>query len=887
MSSGTPKTNRVRRPEALIESLHALCEEWLRPSIKLLREGSLVPREKVVNDGLWHSIHLHPWEVAIVDTKLVQRLREIRQLGVIHWVFPTAGHSRFEHSLGVVRQMQALVDGVERNSSRAGEPVIGEQLTNLLRIAALLHDAGHAIMSHVSDPIIRQLPQVETLIEWTHDSYKTWTRPSASEAIAAVFVTSPAFRELITEPAVGADFIKKPDQECRTIAKLIVGGCIEPGKEYVTLLLNGAFDADKLDYMPRDCMMAGVPCAIDVDRLIEKVQVVDVPRHLLEKTNYPEWLNRLDNFEEREHIRVLTVGGSGQVVREFAEMRRVLYEKVYQHQKVRAIELMAQRMFRDLRKRGKYGTVRSWLDLKDGDLTRIRHRTSKLFASRYLPKRAFGLESVKPTPEDPAAWQRLSDDIEAGVIQTEIAKVAWHCATALGSDCPGAIDALGLLEVEIDPVDRSRRGLSGFPFSGDTATDFRDHTYAGLHGEGRRDADAPSPTEIRIYAGEPAVIPVFFASRLVLERDYGQLRTYESQDGPKIDADELTRLDAKLAESGIYEKHRVSPSKPFASSRIMSHGKLLLEKFLKAAWPRIAERASRFGAYQSVLQDPISAASVAQFLRQFETERLARAALAFLESIELVTPKTFVGRLRYELTEARKVQPIAYVCPLGSTGDSSAFLSYLMNDLDEERAEVVQIEIALQSRRPGQIVLWDDFCGTGRHAICALSQWLGFKSPDGCKTLVNPLGERHRRQFDERRVTLCFGLAMQKGLENVRRTLDANGVHNVTVVSPPEPLRETDDYFRRNRKANDWSDRQALREFMREKAAQIFERNNAPLSSYEREIRLLGYNNAAHRVVFYYNVPNATVTCLWEGAEGYWQPLFRRRRKKSLPRIST
>jgi HD superfamily phosphohydrolase len=69
-------------------------------------------RGKVITDPVHGDIVLMPIEMRIVDSPPFQRLRRVRQLGTTHLVYPGASHSRFSHSLGALKAVQALLDAV-------------------------------------------------------------------------------------------------------------------------------------------------------------------------------------------------------------------------------------------------------------------------------------------------------------------------------------------------------------------------------------------------------------------------------------------------------------------------------------------------------------------------------------------------------------------------------------------------------------------------------------------------------------------------------------------------------------------------------------------------------------------------------------------------------
>src|SRR5271169_4042709 len=72
-----------------------------------------IPRGfKVINDPIWFTIRVESWELVILDSPLIQRLRSIHQLGLAGLVYPAAGYSRFEHTIGTLYQTQRVVESI-------------------------------------------------------------------------------------------------------------------------------------------------------------------------------------------------------------------------------------------------------------------------------------------------------------------------------------------------------------------------------------------------------------------------------------------------------------------------------------------------------------------------------------------------------------------------------------------------------------------------------------------------------------------------------------------------------------------------------------------------------------------------------------------------------
>ncbi len=110
---------------------------------------SLLKPKKTIQIAVSGGVHVTALELRIIDTADFQRLRRIRQLGTACIVYPTALHTRFDHSLGTLHMAQRMVDAIRGNShSLPKERHIPLQDEVLVRLYALLHDVPHIPFGH-------------------------------------------------------------------------------------------------------------------------------------------------------------------------------------------------------------------------------------------------------------------------------------------------------------------------------------------------------------------------------------------------------------------------------------------------------------------------------------------------------------------------------------------------------------------------------------------------------------------------------------------------------------------------------------------------------------------------------------------------------------------
>ena len=244
-----------------------------------------------IRDPLWNNIRVDPVAERLLDTAVLQRLRYVRQLGLVHLVYPGATHSRFEHALGAYhlcrRTLSYLREAGGLNDVAQDEPAV-------VAAAALLHDVGHYPFSHALEEI--GVPPHEEV-----------SRPLVTTGDVAAVLRS----------EIAAD---APER----IYALICGTSESP----LQGLISGSLDLDKMDYLKRDAMMCGVPYGeIDEDRLMHALLVLRDPS------------------SGRSEIGVSVKGLAALESLLFAKYQ--MYRNVYWHHAVRSATAMYKRLVED------------------------------------------------------------------------------------------------------------------------------------------------------------------------------------------------------------------------------------------------------------------------------------------------------------------------------------------------------------------------------------------------------------------------------------------------------------------------------------------------------------------------------------------------------------
>lgn len=281
-------------------------------------------RPKIVHDALWGTFQLPEHEVALLDTPLLQRLRCLHQTGAVYLTYPSARHTRFEHTLGVVCQSGRLCEALRRSDQK--ENRVDRSFEDNVRYAALLHDTGHGPFSHTSEQFYSSL---SAMTEFRSENPQ-FEKSGGGEILSFLIVQSAAFREFVEI----VNEVHHRSLNCDTIGSLITG-TTAPSHIFMSEIVHGPFDADKLDYMPRDGMFSGLKMHVDIDRLYHSIRIKSADFHGERQTRIAGHLSGLSPLTQVMFNKML------------------LFTGMYHHHKVRAVDCMLWAIFSLARDRGR------------------------------------------------------------------------------------------------------------------------------------------------------------------------------------------------------------------------------------------------------------------------------------------------------------------------------------------------------------------------------------------------------------------------------------------------------------------------------------------------------------------------------------------------------
>lgn len=272
-------------------------------------------KDTLIFDNIHNYIEVDEIAISIIDTPEFQRLRRIHQGGVLYYVFPTANHSRFEHSIGTYHLAKKFINNIKYNQPELN---ITNNIVKVISVAGLCHDLGHLMYSHLFDDIF--LPKLS--------NYKNLGNVCIHEERSIIILKNIVNKYKINitsdELVVIGDLINPKNNNYDNWNKEF-----KIGRWIFEIISNprNNVDVDKFDYINRDNRAIGLKLDVDFSRLILQ------PRVINDEICYP-----IQAKESLYHLFFI---------------RYQLHRRIYHHKTVKAIEILMSELLSELEKTDK------------------------------------------------------------------------------------------------------------------------------------------------------------------------------------------------------------------------------------------------------------------------------------------------------------------------------------------------------------------------------------------------------------------------------------------------------------------------------------------------------------------------------------------------------
>ena len=241
---------------------------------------------KIVKDILYGFIEITPLALKIIDTLEFQRLRFIKQLGLTYFVYPSAQHTRFEHSIGVYHLTNTFLKKLSQQYE------IDDRIQEIIAISGLIHDLGHVSFSHTFDEYLIPL-------------FKKYTKHHEQRGIDLFIKMNKKYN------------LGFSDDEIELMGNIIHGKEDINYPKYIFQIIankKNELDLDKIDYLMRDGYYLGKQVSFDYKYLFANSKII----------------NNEICFDVKTSFTILSL----------FNMRYELHKKFYNHKTVILIEVM-------------------------------------------------------------------------------------------------------------------------------------------------------------------------------------------------------------------------------------------------------------------------------------------------------------------------------------------------------------------------------------------------------------------------------------------------------------------------------------------------------------------------------------------------------------------
>ena len=890
----------------LFEEVQKFVQISLSEYNKAIEKSGFSYTDKDIFDFVWGTVEFSAAEICILDSPLLQRLRRIKQLGLASTVYCNADNSRFSHTIGVTEVASRMARMVTRrldNSAYGPEEFDAEEI---VRIAAIFHDTGHMFFSHVSELYFaydKSFPRYKEITRaLTHFSTAASAEVALHELISVMIVNSPETMKLfqLISPYMKKSRLTKRkhfEQLAEYISCLIIG---IPNNKFIlpySGIINSAIDADKLDYLSRDSACTKVPIAVDIARIVQKLDVVNI-----KEIEYPAIWN--DQTSEAWPLKIMAIKNSAKsVFWQLSNARSSMYESVYYHHKV----LTAETMFRE--------ALRKLFMIKDEteiNFSEIMQLTDDVFNEYW--DRVLVNESEKD--------ERIIDDISDIFRCVRERQLMKRAASFSQDKFIGSVARSGAF---ISDVVQNPLSVMHEDFLRHIAEEYvRIHEVLG-DDEEKED----NPRFIFIYSKYHAMasVPVesgdgfcvwssmlmkqetMEAGRRSKQEQFYLLTNCKDRDTVFLAFEKAlakymmlqlpkeASICSKVSYEMINEKrHRLLEKGYYKDVLYILKDDIFMSLLDKRQFKAILEK---YGSFSGVSNCKITEKSLREYLRQFlylqietnELKVLLSGVMSLLEKAYYLDRESATREFTYLFRKIAEMKcPQKYVILLGGRKDSANHLAYYLNDVEKDDSITLADNLSgtlKECTDEDCICFLDDGAYSGKQVISIFQEYMGIDKENRTTNEhhVDELTDAEKERLKSIRVVLTYLCFNSKSEKYVKEEFAKIGLTNIDICYIKDLSQKVFDnippYFSSKNQCD------ITQKHLKQIGEDVLmSTKKLPAGDFKSrwskeriEEGALGYNDAQQCVVFSTNIPTYSLTALWANGEfagNEWRGLFQR-----------
>jgi HD superfamily phosphohydrolase len=895
----------------LFKSINEFSKNYLKCYNDQIETLGLNFEKKDIFDIVWGTIELSKAEICLIDSPLIQRLRNIQQLGFASYVYCNADYSRFAHTIGVVEAAGRITKVIEKNLPPKKEDEIFN-MREIVRLCAIFHDTGHMFFSHVSENFFtynKEFPENDKITKaLTFFNENISAKVTLHEMLSVMIVNSDEVRRFLKLPVLELKsnlLNNNLNKFIDYMSGLIVGTAIDKDILPYSMIIKSGIDADRLDYLYRDSAITKVPLAVDIARLINKITVVELENYNSKSTVW-------NDFSKDKPYKVMAIKYSAQrLIWQLSMARSIMYQSIYFHHK----KLTAETMFRKACEKifkilpAEKRTLAYIMSLTDQAMSEYFHHIvvpENLHENQYfleakdvikrIRDRNFYKRVASFSQEAASAPNYIYEFFVTNVIENQFSEDHQDFVISLKNEYINILKILGEKQPENDPVFMFIEANWQIDFVADIPIDYGNFSYkfssivfkdTPVFGEQNRHK------QYYIVTDQQERILVYIALEKVLLKKH-KIR---------IDVGASTCAKFSLAELEE-EKNKLFEKKYYNDCPELLSDNIIINLFDNAVFKDVIQKYQTFSGTED---SKINEKTLLNYLKQFLILDCEKNELSLLlDGILLLLKKAvFINRdfisnnmpLLLNKISDKKGNKKKNLVKLGGSLDSANHMTYFFNDIknniEKENGQIFDyLPEALPTTNDANIciIIYDDAAYSGKQVISIFQELMGI--PIDQRETDEEHGQKLSEEDKEKIKTcdivlayLCFNNSSEEYiLENLKK-LGINNVcieyvHDLTtkVFDPKSKIfssTKQQDIVQRHLKNIGYKIQKSAETNENGELKERWDEERVKSSS-------LGYNDAQQIVVLEHSIPTYSLTPLWQNGkfnEFKWKGLFQRTKK--------